>query len=467
MNKSAEPAAQAPASFYQARQKIYPREIEGRYTRLRRLSLVVLLGLYYVLPWIQYEGRQAVLFDLPARKFFIFGITFWPQDFFYMAWLLIMAALSLFFFTAIAGRLWCGFACPQTIWTEAFLWMERLAEGGHTRRRKLDKAPWHREKLLRKGAKQFMWITFALWTGVTFVGYFSPIRELFGQIATFSLGPWTTFWCLFYSLATYGNAGLLREQVCKYMCPYARFQSAMFDKDTLIISYDAGRGEPRGSRKRKADPKSVGLGDCIDCNMCVQVCPTGIDIREGLQYECIACGSCVDVCNTVMDKMSYPRGLVRFTSENALKEKQPLRVFRPRTLIYGALLVGLFVAFFASIGARTPLQLDVIRDRNSLYRELAGGEIENVYSLKILNLDTRAHSYTLRLADAPGMSLETDGGAISLAAGEVRRVAARIRAERGALSGASKDVVFVLETESDPPIRVDTTARFIGPAPGR
>ena len=466
MNKTAGPPAEAPVSFYQARQKIYPREIEGRYTRLRRLSLIVLLGIYYVLPWIQHEGRQAVLFDLPARKFYIFGITFWPQDFFYMAWLLIMAALTLFFFTAIAGRLWCGFACPQTIWTEAFLWMERLAEGSHTRRRKLDKAPWSGEKLMRKGAKQVMWITFALWTGVTFVGYFSPVRELFGQIVTLSLGPWTIFWCLFYSLATYGNAGLLREQVCKYMCPYARFQSAMFDKDTLIITYDSGRGEPRGSRKRKADPKTVGLGDCIDCNMCVQVCPTGIDIREGLQYECIACGSCVDVCNTVMDKMSYSRGLIRFSSEHALKENKALKVLRPRTMIYGALLTVLFVAFFSSIGSRTPLQLDVLRDRNSLYREVGNGEIENVYSIKILNLDTREHSYTLSLADAPNMRLEIDGGGISLAAGEVKRVAARVRADRAALGGASRDVVFVIETQAEPKIRASREARFISPPPG-
>jgi cytochrome c oxidase accessory protein FixG len=467
MNKTAEPAEQAPASFYEARQKIYPREIEGRYTRLQRISLTVLLGIYYLLPWLQYEGRQAVLFDLPARKFYIFGITFWPQDFFYMAWLLIMAALTLFFFTAIAGRVWCGFACPQTIWTEAFLWMERLAEGSHTRRRKLDQGPWNGEKLLRKGAKHFMWIVFALWTGITFVGYFSPIRELFGQIATFSLGPWTTFWCLFYSLATYGNAGLLREQVCKYMCPYARFQSAMFDKDTLIISYDAGRGEPRGGRKRKADPKAAGLGDCIDCNMCVQVCPTGIDIREGLQYECIACAACVDVCNSVMDRMEYPRGLIRYTSEHALEENKPLRVFRPRTLIYGSLLIALFVAFFASIGSRTPLQLDVIRDRNSLYRELPNGDIENVYSLKILNLDTRAHTYTLRLEGAPGMTLETDGGEITLEAGDVQRVAARIRADRESLAGGARDVDVVIETRSEPPISVRTTARFVGPPPGR
>ncbi len=246
-----------------------------------------------------------MLFDLPARKFFIFGLVFWPQDFIFLTWLLIIAALALFFFTAIGGRLWCGYACPQTVWTETFLWMERFAEGDRNARQKLDRGPWNANKLARKTGKQFMWVTFALWTGFTFVGFFTPIRTLGQEVLAFSLGPWETFWVLFYGFATYGNAGYLREQVCKYMCPYARFQSAMFDSDTLIITYDDERGEPRGARKRGTDPRAQGLGDCIDCTLCVQVCPTGIDIRQGLQIECIACAACIDACDTVMDKMGY------------------------------------------------------------------------------------------------------------------------------------------------------------------
>jgi cytochrome c oxidase accessory protein FixG len=297
--------------MYRKEPKKYPREVKGRFDTLRDLAMYVLLGIYYFLPWFTLDGRQGVLFDLPARKFYIFGITFWPQDFIYLALLLVIAGLSLFFFTALAGRLFCGYACPQTVWTEAFLLMERWVEGDRAQRMKLDKAPWSTKKLVRKATKQFLWITFALWTGFTFVGFFTPIRELWGDIARFNLGGWETFWFLFYSLATYGNAGYLREQVCKYMCPYARFQSAMFDRNTLIISYDEDRGEPRGGRRKGSDASN--LGDCINCTLCVQVCPTGIDIRNGLQYECIACAACIDVCDQVMDKMGYERGLVRYT----------------------------------------------------------------------------------------------------------------------------------------------------------
>ena len=310
-----------PAPLYESQKKIYPREIGGRFADLSKLATVSLLGLFYLVPWLMWDDRQAFLFDLPARKFYLLGLTLWPQDFPYLALLLIIAALSLFFFTALAGRLWCGFACPQTVWTEAFIWMEQLTEGKRSQRMKLDKAPWSWNKIRRKGSKQFLWIAFSIWTGFTFVGYFEPIRELNQQFMTLTVSGWTAFWGLFYGFATYGNAGYMREQVCKYMCPYARFQSAMFDKDTLIISYDEKRGEPRGGRKRSVDPKVAGLGDCIDCQLCVQVCPTGIDIREGLQYECIACAACIDACDSVMDKMNYPRGLVRYTTEHALKQQ--------------------------------------------------------------------------------------------------------------------------------------------------
>jgi cytochrome c oxidase accessory protein FixG len=307
--------------LYRSEEKIYPREIKGRFSRLRRIAMFVLLGIFYVGPWLQWEGRQAVLFDLPARKFYIFGLTLWPQDFIYLALLLIIAAISLFFFTALAGRLWCGYACPQTVWTEAFTWIESAVEGNRSKRMKLDRGPWTFEKIRKKAAKHTLWIALGLYTGYTFVGYFSAIDGLTKRLLTLSAGPWELFWVLFYGFATWGNAGFMREQVCKYMCPYARFQSAMFDHDTLIVTYDVGRGEPRGPRRRGIDHREKGLGDCIDCTMCVPGCPTGIDIRKGLQYACIACAACIDACESVMDKMDYPRGLIRDSTERALEHQ--------------------------------------------------------------------------------------------------------------------------------------------------
>ena len=336
------------ASMYESAKKIYPREIGGRFANLSRIATVTLLGLFYAVPWLNWDERQAVLFDLPARKFYLVGLTLWPQDFPYLALLLIILALSLFFFTALAGRLWCGFACPQTVWTEIFIWMEQLTEGTRSQRMKLDQAPWSWNKLRRKGSKQFLWITFSMWTGFTFVGYFTPVRELGAEFVALNVSGWTLFWGVFYGFATYGNAGYMREQVCKYMCPYARFQSAMFDKDTLIISYDESRGEPRGGRKRTVDREQTGLGDCIDCHLCVQVCPTGIDIREGLQYDCIACAACIDACDSIMDKMNYPRGLVRYTTEHAVNS-ETTHVLRPRVFVYATLLL---VLIFYAMGSR-------------------------------------------------------------------------------------------------------------------
>jgi len=450
-------------SLYRKEPKKYPREVKGRFDTLRDLAMYVLLGIYYFLPWFTWGGRQAVLFDLPARKFYIFGITFWPQDFFYMAWLLIMAALSLFFFTAMAGRLFCGYACPQTVWTEAFIWMEQWTEGTRSQRMKLDKAPWSWNKLRRKGSKQFLWITFSLWTGFTFVGYFVPVRELGPQLLTFSAGGWATFWTLFYGFATYGNAGYMREQVCKYMCPYARFQSAMFDKDTLIISYDEKRGEPRGSRKRGADPDTLGLGHCIDCTLCVQVCPTGIDIREGLQYECIACAACIDACDSVMDKMNYPRGLVRYSTEHAMKEGET-RVLRPRVLVYAVLLLVLVGGLVTSMATRTPIILDVIRDRNFLFRELPDGEIENIYTLKIVNQRDDARTFRLTVSGVPGIELEGVAGTVAVDGGAVLSVPVRARAPADSAHGIM-DISFSVTDVDDPSLTMTEDSRFLGPTP--
>ncbi len=454
------PDAPTDGSLYEARQKIYPREIAGRYQRLRTIAAWVLLGIYYVLPWIQWSGRQAVLFDLPQRKFHIFGLTLWPQDFFFLTWLLVIAALSLFFFTALAGRLFCGYACPQTVWTEAFLWIERKVEGSRSQQIKLAKAPWSASKLLRKAAKQVLWIAFALWTGFTFVGYFTPITELAGKIATFSTGSWETFWVLFYGGATYVNAGYMREQVCKYMCPYARFQSAMFDRDTLIITYDEARGEPRGARKKGADYKARGLGDCVACTMCVQVCPTGIDIRDGLQYECIACAACIDACDEVMDKVGYPRGLVRYDTQHGLEgaEKQ---VLRPRTIVYGALLALLIGGFAVTLSSRNLVGVDVIRDRNALYRERADGMIENVYNVKILNKDNEPHAFRITGEGLPGLVIDYQGPTVTVAPGGVQSIPVRVKVPGGSMQGGA-DLIFRIETVPAG-LEASTEARFIAP----
>jgi len=457
------PPPASPAPFYAAAAKVYPREIDGRFSRLRKLAVVLLLGLFYGLAWLDWNGHQGLLFDLPARKFHIFGLTLWPQDFLYLTLLLIAAALSLFFFTALAGRLWCGYACPQTVWTELFVWIEQWTEGSRSQRMKLDRAPWSAAKLLRKGTKQLLWVALALFTGFTFVGYFTPIRSLGSQLLSLSLGPWQSFWVLLYSLATYGNAGFLREQVCKYMCPYARFQSAMFDEDTLVISYDGKRGEPRGARRRGTEPRSLGLGDCIDCTMCVQACPTGIDIRAGLQYECIACGACIDACDEVMDKMGSARGLIRYTTGHALQGART-RLLRPRLLVYALLIGGAVGVLTFSLLTRTPLILDVLRDRNALYREVHGGLIENAYTLKMINLDERPHRYRLTVSGMPGLGIVVPAGDILLPPGSVNSIPARLAAAAEAAGGVHH-IVLTLATVDGSGIAVHENTRFIGPSP--
>ncbi|MGV6859687.1 MAG: cytochrome c oxidase accessory protein CcoG [bacterium] len=460
-NDPANAADTLPEEFYKKREKIYPREVHGLFARLRVAGVLGLLGLYYILPWIQWGGRQAVLLDLPARKFHILGLTFWPQDFFYLAVLLIIAALTLFFVTSLAGRVWCGYACPQTVWTEAFLWMERKFEGTRNQQMKLDKMPWNTEKILRKGGKHAAWFLFSLWTGFTFVGYFTPIRELGHHLVTFSLGPWEAFWVFFYGFATYGNAGWLREQVCTYMCPYARFQSAMFDKDTLIISYDPARGEPRGPRSKKVDPTEKGLGACVDCTLCVQVCPTGIDIRNGLQYQCIGCAACIDVCDQVMEKMGYPKGLIRYTTDHEMSGGIT-HFFRPRTIIYGLFITALFVALMTSILTRTPLELDIIRDRNSLYRETSEGMIENVYTLKVINMDEKPHRYAISADGIPDMELKGVKDA-EVKSGQVVDMAVKIQVDPEALKTRDNDIHFYIHAVDNPEIGQEEEARFLGP----
>ncbi len=398
--------------LYEKQAKIYPRSVSGRFAQWRWLLVWATQLLFYGLPWLTWNDRPAVLFELASRRFYIFGLVLHPQDFIYLTGLLVLSAYGLFLFTAVAGRLWCGFACPQTVYTEIFLWVERRIEGDRQARMRLDAAPWSDRKLARKAGKHGVWIAIGLWTGFSFVGYFTPIRQLGAEAFTLGFGPWEWFWVLFYGLATYGNAGWLREQVCLYMCPYARFQSAMFDRDTMIVTYDAQRGEPRGSRGRSVDPKSKGLGDCIDCTLCVQVCRTGIDIREGLQYQCVSCAACVDVCDGVMDKMNYPRGLIRFDTQNGLAAQagpgrawthaQRLRrVLRPRVLVYGGVLCAIGTAFVASLALRSPFRVDVVRDRGTLARLVDDGAIENVYRLQLMNATERPQRYRVALDDLP------------------------------------------------------------------
>jgi len=448
--------------LYAKREKIHPRIVLGYFTRLKALSGVILLGLYYISPWLQWDGEQALLFDLPARKFHIFGLTFWPQDFIYLSFVLIIAAVTLFLFTTLAGRLWCGFACPQTIWTDAFLWMERLVEGDRAKQIKLDNAPLSFRKIRIKATKHTLWLVFALFTGFTFVGFFTPIDELTQEIMTFNLGEWETFWLFFYSFATYGNAGWLREQVCIYMCPYARFQSAMFDKDTMIIAYDEKRGEARGTRKRdNKDYKNKGLGDCIDCTMCVQVCPTGIDIRNGLQYQCISCSACVDVCDEIMDKMDYPKGLIRYTTENRLNGI-PTHIVRPRLFVYGGILLAIFIGLGYAISTRSLVELDVIRDRSRLFIETDAGLIENVYRLRIMNKDNHPHVYDVAATGIEGLKFAKEHK-IEVESGDVITLPVRLVANPDNLAKRSTKVNFKLTAQDNPALTITEEGRFLGP----
>jgi len=454
--KASEPVKAEQDSLYAKREEIYPREVHGIFASWRVAMVFLTLGLYYILPWINWgEGRQALLFDLPNRKFNIFMMTLWPQDLIYLSALLIISALGLFLFTSVGGRLWCGYACPQTVWTEVFLWIERKIEGSRPQRMKLAKSPWNLNKVIKKGGKHLVWIIFSIWTGFTFVGYFSPIRELAVDFINWDLGPWETFWIFFYAFATYGNAGWLREQVCIYMCPYARFQSVMFDDNTLIISYDEKRGNPRGARKRGKE-KPTDKGDCIDCSLCVQACPTGIDIRDGLQYQCIACAACIDACDDVMEKMDYPKGLIRYTTLNEAKGNG-LHIFRPRVLVYSAILLALVAGMAWSLATRIPVGVDISRDRNILYREAPNGDLENVFTIKIMNQDDKAHSFVITIHGMPGAVLDPDEPETHVESGEIGETLIRVR-------DRSTTITLRVTASDDDKLTDEEDTRFIAPA---
>jgi cytochrome c oxidase accessory protein FixG len=458
-------AQEVEQALYEVRKKIYPRAVHGWFAGWRWSMVWLTQAIFYGLPWLEWNDRQAVLFDLAARKFYILGVVFWPQDFVYLAALLVISALALFLFTAVGGRLWCGYACPQTVYTEIFMWVERRIEGDRGARMILDQAPLSARKLGLKSAKHCAWIAVALWTGFTFVGYFTPIKVLWGEVAALATGPWETFWILFYGFATYGNAGWMREQVCKYMCPYARFQSAMFDRDTMIVTYDAARGEPRGPRSRKADPKALGVGDCVNCGLCVQVCPTGIDIRQGLQYECIGCAACIDACNQVMDKFLYPAGLIRYSTENALARGWDFRTmvrhaFRARTLVYAGTLGVVTASLLVALYVRVPLKVDIVRDRASLAREVEGGRIENVYRIQLMNTQETARTYRISVSGLPGIDVASETE-VEVPAATIRQVPLRVQIDSGATAKGSHRIVVEVKADDDERIAAREPAAFL------
>ena len=456
-------------SLYAAHKKLYVRSTTGRFTKWRWILVWLTQIVFFGFPWLTWNDRQAVLFHLVERKFYIFGWVFWPQDVLFLSILLIISAYSLFFFTAIAGRLWCGYACPQTVYTEIFLWIEEKIEGSHSARAKLDKAPVSGRKIAIKSAKYAVWTAFALWTGFTFVAWFSPLKELLASVPTFGFGPWETFWIFFYATFTFVLAALLREQVCLYMCPYARFQSVMFDPDTLIVTYDEARGEPRSLRRKGEDPAS--RGDCVDCGICVQVCPTGIDIRDGLQYECIGCAACIDACDIVMDKLSLPRGLVRYTTEHALERGWgPSEIFRHvlrlRTLIYGAILFGIVAAFIWGLVTRIPLRVDAIRDP-SLGR-MEGEMVANDYILKIMNMTETQRTFVVSVDGLEGIHVAenkriTSDNQITAEPMENLEVNIEVKIPKGVGRPGSNRIYFEVVSEDDPNVKRREKAVFLYP----
>ena len=466
-NAAVKPVVINTTGLYEKHKTVYARSVKGLFNNWRWGMVFLTQALFYGLCWIDWGGRQSVLFHLVERKFYIFGMVFWPQDAIYLAVLLVISAYSLFLVTAVGGRLFCGYACPQTVYTEIFMWIERKIEGERPARMKLDAQPMNPRKLGLKVAKHVTWLLLALWTGITFVGYFTPIKELIAAIPSLALGGWEIFWILFYAAFLYLMAGFMREQVCKYMCPYARFQGVMFDPDTLIITYDAERGEPRGLRKKNVDAKSQGLGDCVDCGICVQVCPTGIDIRRGLQYECIACAACIDACDTVMDKVGYPRGLVRYSTENAMAKHYAPRdilghLLRPRTMIYTTILLLIVAATAWSLSTRIPLKVDILRDRSTLYREADDGRIENIFTFHIINTDELAHRYSLEVNGVEGIQVAGER-IIEVPAASNKKVLVVASVEDGVAKQGSHPIFFDIRAMNNEKIAVHEKTTFFMP----
>ena len=461
------PPTPAPIRAFEKHKIIYAKRARGLFDNWRIMMVILTQAIFYGGLWLEWNDRQALLFHLVERKFYIFGLVFWPQDVIYLAVLLIVSAYALFLVTAIAGRLFCGYACPQTVYTQCFMWIENWVEGDRNARIKLDKSPMNARKIRVKATKHILWAILSLWTGFTLAGYFSPVKELAHNLITWNLGGWETFWIFFYAGFTYLMAGFMREQVCKHMCPYARFQSVMFDPDTLIISYDEARGETRGLRKKGVDAKAAGLGDCVDCGQCVVVCPTGIDIRNGLQYECIGCAACVDVCDQVMDKVGLPRGLVRYSTENAMAQNLPKtdiisHIIRPRILLYTAILVIITVLAGWFLAHRIPLKVDIIRDRSTLAREADDGQIENVFSLQIMNTEEQAHRYKVSVEGLPGVSID-GSNEVEVPAASLQSFMAVVRVPPDVGQKGANKIHFEIKAEENPDIQVREKASFMMP----
>ncbi|HZJ91877.1 MAG TPA: cytochrome c oxidase accessory protein CcoG [Thiopseudomonas sp.] len=458
--KNITPNQDTTTSLYAKREKIYTRAFTGIFRNIRIVSGLFLFALFLGTAWLQWGDRQAVWWNLPERKFYIFGATFWPQDFMLLSWLLIICAFGLFFITVFAGRVWCGYTCPQSVWTWIFMWCEKVTEGDRNARIKLDKAPMSANKLMRKTAKHAMWVSIGAITGFTFVGYFTPIRELPMQLLTGAAGGWAYFWFGFFTLLTYLNAGFLREQVCVHMCPYSRFQSVMFDKDTLIVSYDPERGEKRGPRRKGSDYKAEGLGDCIDCKLCVHVCPTGIDIRDGLQIACIGCAACIDACDDVMLKVGYPKGLISYTTEHNLSG-QKTKMVRPRLIGYALALLVMSSLFGYTVFNRNLVELNVIKDRTP-YRENQEARIENVYTIKVMNKDQKDHVFMIEASGLKGLTLEGKQHVMA-AAGEILTVPVSISVDPEDLPSSTNKIEFKVHSEDDANITRTAESRFLGP----
>lgn len=443
---------------HKTEEPIYVREQKGFYQRIRRYLGWVLMAIFVAIPWLQYRGEQAVLFDVGTQQFKIFSLTFLPQDFMILAWVFMAGAFALFFVTNWLGRVWCGFVCPQTIWMLMFTWVEHRIEGNRNKRIKLDKSNWTAKKLAQKTAKHSIWLVISVLTATSFMAYFIPAKTLYIDMFTLEWSGLTSFWVFLFAFCTYGNAGFLREKMCTVACPYSRFQSVMFDKDTLVVAYDTQRGESRGRRKRKQDPKELGLGDCVDCNLCVEVCPAGIDIRNGLQYECIDCGLCIDACNDTMDKFGYAKGLIKFQSEHQAAGKQT-NPFRLKLVGYATLTALIMVTMVVWVVNRTPIEASVIRDRNALFRVDYQGLVENPYTLSIINKTQQTLTYTISLSGLDNAQLKAPE-AIEIPGGEMLQVPVTVIMDGYDLKRKATPIEFTIGSNEDANISITKESYF-------
>ena len=406
--------------LYNKRQQIYPKNISGTFRKLKWAVLTVLLGIYYILPFLRWprEGSgsdQFVLADFEHRRFYFGPIEIWPQEVYYITGLLILAGVGLFLATSLFGRVWCGYACPQTVWTDLFIWVEQLFEGDRNQRIRLDKAPWSFDKAWRKIGKHAVWLLISLMTGGWFVMYFNDAYEVLGGFLT-GKAPFSAYvFAGSLTFTTYALAGTLREQVCTFMCPWPRIQAAMFDHEALSVTYKHDRGEPRGPHKKGQSWE--GRGDCVDCRQCIAVCPAGIDIREGLQIECINCALCIDACDEIMDKVGRPRGLIGYDTEDNINRRlkgqtSQFNFIRPRTIFYGTIFAIVSCAILYGLLTRHTIGINVIRDRAPLFVTLSDGSVRNAYTLKILNMSGADRNVAVSIEGVTDGHLEAETGKI-------------------------------------------------------